>query len=53
LPQPTNGDDARNAPRLIGRHPHHRFADRPGSDHNVMIVSGGQSGGTFAGKPAR
>ena len=39
---------ARNALRLIGPDPANWVADRPGSDHNVLIVGGGQSGCGFA-----
>ncbi len=38
---------ARNALRLIGPDPHNWVPDRPGIDHNVMIVGGGQSGCAF------
>lgn len=40
--------DARNALRLIGPDPQSWVPDRPGIDHNVMIVGGGQSGCAFA-----
>ncbi len=40
--------DARNALRLIGPDPQNWVPDRPGVDHNVMIVGGGQSGCAFA-----
>jgi len=40
--------DARKALRLIGPDPHNWVPDRPGLDHNVVIVGGGQSGGAFA-----
>ncbi len=39
---------ARNALRLIGPDPQNWVPDRPGIDHNVMIVGGGQSGSAFA-----
>ena len=49
MPQPTDPDfDARNALRLIGPDPQNWVPDRPGIDHNVMIVGGGQSGCAFA-----
>jgi glycine/D-amino acid oxidase-like deaminating enzyme len=40
--------DARNALRLIGPDPQNWVPDRPGIDHNVVIVGGGQSGSAFA-----
>jgi FAD-dependent urate hydroxylase len=47
--QPTDSDtDARNALRLIGPDPQNWVPDRPGLDHNVAIVGGGQSGSAFA-----
>jgi cation diffusion facilitator CzcD-associated flavoprotein CzcO len=49
MPEPTDPDaDARNALRLIGPAPQNWVPDRPGIDHNVMIVGGGQSGCAFA-----
>jgi FAD-dependent urate hydroxylase len=39
---------ARTALRLIGPDPQNWVPDRPGVDHNVMIVGGGQSGSAFA-----
>ena len=49
MPAPTSPDaDARNALRLIGPDPQNWVPDRPGIDHNVMIVGGGQSGCAFA-----
>lgn len=39
---------AREALRLIGPDPQNWVPDRPGIDHNVMIVGGGQSGCAFA-----
>ena len=39
---------ARTALRLIGPDPQDWVPDRPGIDHNVMIVGGGQSGSAFA-----
>ena len=39
---------ARTALRLIGPDPQNWVPDRPGIDHNVMIVGGGQSGSAFA-----
>jgi FAD-dependent urate hydroxylase len=41
-------DHARNALRLIGPDPQNWVPDRPGIDHNVIIVGGGQSGSAFA-----
>jgi FAD-dependent urate hydroxylase len=46
MPDPDG--DARNALRLIGPDPQNWVPDRPGIDHNVMIVGGGQSGCAFA-----
>jgi FAD-dependent urate hydroxylase len=40
--------DARKTLRLIGPDPQNWVPDRPGIDHNVMIVGGGQSGSAFA-----
>ncbi len=49
MPEPTNPDsEARKALRLIGPDPQNWVPDRPGIDHNVMIVGGGQSGCAFA-----
>jgi FAD-dependent urate hydroxylase len=49
MPQPTDPDaDARNALRLIGPDPQNWVPDRPGIDHNVAIIGGGQSGSAFA-----
>src|SRR5258708_20056396 len=46
---PTDPDaDARNALRLAGPDPEDWGAERPGIDHNVTIVGGGQSGSAFA-----
>src|SRR5580698_10885428 len=39
---------AREALRLIGPDPANWVPDRPGSDHNVLIVGGGQTGCAFA-----
>jgi cation diffusion facilitator CzcD-associated flavoprotein CzcO len=39
---------AREAVRLIGPDPANWVPDRPGIDHNVMIVGGGQSGCAYA-----
>ena len=39
---------AREALRLIGPDPQNWVPDRPGIDHNVVIVGGGQSGCAFA-----
>ena len=47
--QPTDPDaHARNALRLIGPDPQNWVPDKPGIDHNVAIVGGGQSGSAFA-----
>ena len=40
--------DAGNALRLIGPDPHNWVPDRPGIDHNVAIIGGGQTGSTLA-----
>jgi cation diffusion facilitator CzcD-associated flavoprotein CzcO len=40
--------DARNALRLIGPDPANWVPDRPGIDHNVTIVGGGQTGCALA-----
>ena len=40
--------EARNALRLIGPDPQNWVLDRPGIDHNMVIVGGGQSGCAFA-----
>jgi cation diffusion facilitator CzcD-associated flavoprotein CzcO len=46
---PTDPDaDARNALRLIGPDPQNWVPDRPGIDHNVAVIGGGQSGSAFA-----
>jgi FAD-dependent urate hydroxylase len=46
---PTDPDaDARNALRLAGPDPQNWVPERPGIDHNVTIVGGGQSGSAFA-----
>jgi cation diffusion facilitator CzcD-associated flavoprotein CzcO len=39
---------AREALRLIGSDPANWVPDRPGIDHNVMVVGGGQTGCAFA-----
>jgi thioredoxin reductase len=39
---------AREAMRLIGPDPQNWVPDRPGLDHNVVVVGGGQSGCAFA-----
>jgi len=39
---------ARAALRLIGSDPQNWVADRPGIDHNVMVVGGGQTGSAFS-----
>src|SRR3984885_1156024 len=40
--------DARTALRLIGPDPANRVPDRPGIDHNVAIIGGGQTGYALA-----
>ncbi len=46
---PTDPDaDARNTLRLIGPDPQNWVPDRPGIDHNVAVIGGGQSGSAFA-----
>src|SRR6267378_1446558 len=46
---PTDPDaDARNALRLAGPDPQNWVPERPGIEHNVTIVGGGQSGSAFA-----
>jgi len=40
--------DAKNALRLIGPDPANWVPDRPGTDHNVTIVGGGQTGCALA-----
>lgn len=39
---------ARDALRLIGPDPQNWVPDRPGTDHNVVIIGGGQSGSALA-----
>src|SRR5437588_9544699 len=47
--QPTDPDaQAREALRLIGPDPQNWVPDHAGTDHNVVIVGGGQSGCAFA-----
>jgi cation diffusion facilitator CzcD-associated flavoprotein CzcO len=49
MTEPIDPDaDAREALRLIGLDPQNWVPDRPGIDHNVMVVGGGQSGCAFA-----
>jgi cation diffusion facilitator CzcD-associated flavoprotein CzcO len=49
MTEPIDPDaDAREALRLIGPDPQNWVPDRPGIDHNVVIVGGGQSGCAFA-----
>ncbi|MGH7048114.1 MAG: NAD(P)-binding domain-containing protein [Stellaceae bacterium] len=49
MAEPKDRDaDTRNALRLIGADPQNWVPDRPGIDHNVMIVGSGQSGCAFA-----
>ena len=49
MSQPTDPDAAaRDALRLIGPDPQNWVPDRPGIDHNVMIVGGGQTGSAFS-----
>jgi len=40
--------NARAALRLLGPDPDNWVPDRPGIDHNVVIVGGGQTGAAFA-----
>ncbi len=47
LPQDPDAA-ARDALRLLGPDPQNWVPDRPGIDHNVVIVGGGQSGCAFA-----
>ncbi|HEY1260828.1 MAG TPA: NAD(P)/FAD-dependent oxidoreductase [Stellaceae bacterium] len=47
-PMPDPDAAARDALRLIGPDPPSWVPDRPGIDHNVLIVGGGQSGCAFA-----
>jgi FAD-dependent urate hydroxylase len=47
--QPMDPDGAaRNALRLIGPDPANWVPDKPGIDHNVTVVGGGQTGSAFA-----
>lgn len=46
IPDPDTA--AREALRLIGPDPRNWVPDRPGIDHNVAIIGGGQSGCAFA-----
>ncbi|HEX3864683.1 MAG TPA: NAD(P)/FAD-dependent oxidoreductase [Stellaceae bacterium] len=46
--RPDPDEMAREALRLIGPDPQNWVPDRPGIDHNVVIVGGGQSGCAFA-----
>ena len=39
---------ARDALRLIGPNPRNWIPDRPGIDHNVAVIGGGQTGSAFA-----
>jgi FAD-dependent urate hydroxylase len=49
MQNPTDPDaNARNALRLIGPDPRNWVPDRPGIDHNVAIIGGGQTGSTLA-----
>lgn len=49
MTEPPDPDAAaREALRLIGPDPQNWVADRPGTDHNVVVVGGGQSGCAFA-----
>jgi len=49
MAEPNDPDAAaRAALRLIGPEPLNWVPDRPGIDHNVMIIGGGQSGCAFA-----
>lgn len=47
-PSPDPDADARNALRLIGADPANWVPDRPGIDHNVAIIGGGQTGCALA-----
>ncbi|MFP4896593.1 SidA/IucD/PvdA family monooxygenase [Paraburkholderia sp. EG304] len=44
----TPDHDARRTLELLGPAPENWVPDRPGIDHNVLIVGGGQSGSAFA-----
>lgn len=49
MTQPSNPDhQALETLRLIGPDPENWVTERPGIDHNVLIVGGGQSGTAFA-----
>src|SRR3954451_10799524 len=49
MPQPADPDaDARTALRLIGPDPANWVPDRPGIDHDVAILGGGQTGCALA-----
>ena len=49
MTQPSDPDaEARNALRLIGPDPANWVVDRPGIDHNVVLVGGGQTGCALA-----
>jgi cation diffusion facilitator CzcD-associated flavoprotein CzcO len=41
-------NEAPNILRLIGPSPENRVPNRPGIDHNVVVIGGGQSGVSFA-----
>ncbi len=45
---PDPNRDARDTLRLIGPDPENWVPDRPGIDHNVLVVGGGQSGAAYA-----
>src|SRR6516165_1262936 len=47
-PMPDPDAAAREALRLIGPDPQNWVPDRPGIDHNVVVVGGGQTGSAFA-----
>src|SRR5580700_4044132 len=49
MTEPIDPDaDAREALRLIGPDPQNWVPDRPGIDHNVVLVGGGQTGSALA-----
>src|SRR5712692_1160554 len=48
MPQTDPNNVAREALRLIGPDPQNWVPERPGIDHNVIVVGGGQSGSAFA-----
>jgi cation diffusion facilitator CzcD-associated flavoprotein CzcO len=48
MSQPAAIADANNTLRLIGPDPQNWVPKRPGIDHNVVVIGGGQSGVAFA-----